>query len=115
MYQSLKGSKRNLFSPYHSFTAAELIDQECQHGGLLRRTVGLKSFSPEAEGQRSWLRLLTMGLHVDLQDLWHIVSVDLHISQVFPQGGFALKQKNVKGGVNKFKKNVYSPTNPQKN
>lgn len=52
--------------------------------------MGLKRLGPEAEGQSNQLRLLTVTLHVDLQDLGHVVSVDPHISQVVPQGGLIL-------------------------
>lgn len=83
-------SRRTHDSPDHSFTAAELINQERKQRGFLRRTMSLKSFGPEAEGQSSQLRLFTVSLHVYLQDLRHIVSVDTYISHMVPQNGLIL-------------------------
>lgn len=86
-------------SPDHSLTTAELINQEGQHGGLLWWAVGLKSLGPEAEGQSSQLCLLTVTMHVDIQDLRHVVPVDPHISKVVPQGGLSLREMCFKNGV----------------
>lgn len=66
--------------------------------------MGLKSLGPEAEGQSGQLCLLTVTLHVDLQDLRHIVSVDPHVSQVVPQGGLILIE------IECFKNIVWSQT-----
>lgn len=60
--------------------------------------MGLKCLGPEAEGQSSQLCLLTVTIHVDLQDLRHIVSVDPHTRQVVPQGGLILIEY-LKNGV----------------
>lgn len=80
-------------SPDHSFTAAQLVHQERQDGCFLRRTVSLEGLSPEAERQSGQLCPPTVSLHEYLQDLRHIVSVDVHISQVFPQNGFVLQER----------------------
>lgn len=80
--------------PDHSLTAAEFVNQECQHSSLIWRTVSLERLGFKAVGQSSHLCVFRMGFHVDLQDLRHIVLVDLHISQMVSQQGFALKQSN---------------------
>lgn len=89
-------------SPDHGLTAAKLIDQERQHRGLLRRTVGSERLRPQAKSQGGHLCLIRVTLHVDLQNLRHIVPVDLHISQVVPQDGFTLKKR--KKEIRKFKR-----------
>lgn len=88
---SLRQNKHSSWpSPDDSLAAAELVHQEGQHGGLLCRRVSLEGLGLQAERQLSQPRLRTVSLHVDLQDLRHVVPVDPHISQVLPQGCLGL-------------------------
>jgi len=77
--------------PDHGLAAAQLVDQEGQHRGLVGGRVRLEGLGLQAEDQ-SWL--LPVGLHEDLQDLRHVVPRQAHVGQVVPQRRLGLDGVN---------------------
>ncbi len=77
-------------APDHTPAAGQLIDQEGQYGGFLRRRVGLESFGLQALSQRRQFSLSTVSFHIDLQHLGHIVPVQADVSHMVSQSGLCL-------------------------
>lgn len=51
----------------------------------------LESLGLQTEGQRSEVCVGTVGSHVHLEDLGHIVPVDAHVGEVVTQHGLRLE------------------------
>lgn len=56
----------------------------------------LESLGLQTEGQRSKVCVGTVGSHVHLEHLRHIVPVDAHVGEVVTQHGFSLEAE---GGI----------------
>lgn len=81
------------FLPDHAFTAGQLIYQEGQYSGFLSRRVSLKGFGPQTPSKISKLSLRAVSLHVQLQNLRHIIPIQTHIGQVVTQDRLSLMEK----------------------